>query len=430
MGLTFAEKIFAARAGRAVRPGDIVTVAPDVVMTLDADAEIMHRFAALGTPRIWAPARVVCSLDHYAPAATVRMADLHRRMRVFAREQGIARFFDVGAGLTHQIMLERGYVLPGQFVVGTDSHTPSYGCVGAFSCGVGASDMLAVWATGRLWFQVPASARFELTGTPALGIFAKDAALAAIHAVGAAGCNYLCVEFDGSGLAGWPLDERFVLANLAVEMGAKAAYVRVDETVRAYAERHGAAGAAVLPDADASYAVRRRIDLARLEPLVACPHAVDRVRPVAAVEGLPIHQAFIGTCASGKLVDLALAARLLRGKRVAPGVRLLVAPASRSVMEAAGEAGYLQALLAAGSTLLPPGCGPCAGIHSGLLGAGERCVSTGNRNFRGRMGSPQAEIYLASTATVAASALRGVLTDPRRDLASAGASREERSAWP
>jgi len=417
MGMTFAEKIFTARVGRRVQPGEIVRIAPDVVMTLDADAEIIHRFQEMGLGKVRGAERIVCSLDHYAPASTIRTADLHRRMRLFAAEQGISRFFEVGEGLTHQIMLERGYVLPGQFVVGTDSHTPSYGCIGAFSCGVGASDMLAVWATGELWFQVPESARFELTGRPAPGVSAKDAVLALLGEVGASGCTYLSAEFHGPALGEWPVDERFVLANLAVEMGAKATYVAVDETVRAQVERHGGAYAPVCPDPDASYRMVRRLDVSGLAPQVACPHAVDNVRPVSEVEGLEVQQAFIGTCASGKREDFALAARLLAGKRVASGVRLLMAPATRGVLEAAAAAGELTTLLAAGATILPPGCGPCAGIHAGLLGEGERCISTGNRNFRGRMGSRGAEVYLASTATVAASALRGVVTDPRRILA-------------
>jgi 3-isopropylmalate dehydratase large subunit len=418
VGMTFAEKIFARKTGRKIiRPGEIVSIRPDVIMTLDADAEIIYRFEELGLPKVWEPDRIVCSLDHYAPASTVRTANLHRKMRLFAREQGINRFFEVGDGLTHQIMLERGYALPGLFIVGTDSHTPSYGSIGAFSCGVGASDMLSIWATGELWFQVPRSAKIFLSGRLPTGVFAKDVILAIIRDFTAAGCNYLCAEFAGEALQDMPIAERFVLANLSVEMGVKATYVEVDEITRRYANRSGLPYEAVVPDPDAFYEVNRNIDVASLTPLVACPHAVDNVRPVSELEGMEIHQAFIGTCASGRIEDLATAANILRGKRIIAGVRLLIAPASRTILEEAIEKGYLQILVKAGATLLAPGCGPCSGIHEGLLGEGERCISTANRNFRGRMGSPASEIYLASAATVASSALHGVISDPRCDLA-------------
>lgn len=418
MGMTFAEKIFAKKTGRdAARAGDILSVRPDVTMTLDADAEIMVRFEELGLPSVWSPERIVCSLDHYGPASTIRSAGVHRMMREFSRKHGIKRFFEVGEGLTHQIMLERGYALPGMFIVGTDSHTTSYGSVGAFSCGVGASDMLSIWATGELWFRVPESVRIVLDGALAPGVYAKDVILAVVASFTAAGCTYECAEFTGRALRGMPLAERFVLANVSTEMGVKATYVEVDETTRAYADAHGIAYEAVTPDKDAVYRATTRLDISTLGPQVACPHAVDNVRPVAEVEGVGIQQAFIGTCASGRIEDLAAAARILEGRRVADGVRLLVAPASRGVMEEAMERGYVRTLLRAGGVFLPPGCGPCAGIHEGLLGEGERCVSTANRNFRGRMGHPDSEIYLASAATVAASALRGVLSDPRPLLA-------------
>ena len=418
MGMTFAEKIFARKTGRqAVRPGEILSVRPDVIMTLDADAEIIIRFEELGLPAVWDADRIVCSLDHYSPASTARSADLHRRMRLFARKQGIKRFFEVGEGLTHQIMLEKGYALPGMFIVGTDSHTPSYGSVGAFSCGVGASDMLSIWVTGELWFQVPASARIVVDGHLPTGVFGKDLILAVVHELSSSGCNYLSAEFTGSALNDMSIAERFVLANVSVEMGVKSTYIEVDETTRRYADHHGVPYQAVAPDPDAEYQTVLRLDASAITPRVACPHAVDNVKPVSELEGTAIDQAFIGTCASGRIEDLAVVAEVLRGRRIADGVRLLIAPASRSVMEQALAQGHLQTLLNAGATFLPPGCGPCAGIHGGLLGAGERCISTGNRNFCGRMGNPASEIYLASAATVAASALAGTISDPRRALA-------------
>lgn len=417
MGNTFAEKIFAKKAGVSrVSPGEIVTISPDGIMTLDADAEIMYRFQRLGLKRVWAPERIVCFLDHYAPASTLRTANLHKTLRDFAREQGIQHFYDVGEGMAHELMMAHGHVLPGHFVVGTDSHTPSYGAIGAFSCGLGASDMLSIWATGELWFRVPESVKVVLKGRIPIGVYAKDMILEVIRHFTAKGCAYMCAEFLGEAVKELPIAERIVLANVSVEMGVKAAYVQVDEVTRDFVAPHGKHYKPILPDPDASYKKTFELNVGSLTPRVACPHSVDNVKPVSEVRGIPIHQAFIGTCTSGRLEEFQVAAKILKGKPLAPGVRLLVAPASRSILLKAMELGYVQELLASGATLLPPGCGPCAGIHEGLLGDGERCVSTANRNFIGRMGSLKAEIYLGSAATVAASARTGVLTDPREFL--------------
>ncbi len=417
MGRTFAEKIFAKKANRPeVRPGETVTVTPDVLMTLDADAEIVYRFKQLGVKRVWDADRIVGSMDHYSPASTVRSANVLKTLRDFAREQGIQRLYDVGEGVTHEVLLANGHVLPGHFVVGTDSHTPSYGAVGAFSCGIGTSDALPIWATGRHWFKVPESVKVTLAGTMPRGVFAKDLVLDVIRHFTTKTCRYMCVEYVGDAVRQLSIAERVVLANLSTELGAKAAYVQFDEVTRAYAARAGRAYEPVVPDDDARYAKEYRLDVGTMEPMVACPHRVDNVQPVAAVEGAAIHQAFVGTCASGRLEDLELAARIASGKRVADGVRLLIAPASRAIFRTAMDRGFVQTLLAAGATFLPPGCGPCMGLHQGLLADGERCVSTGNRNFMGRMGSHQAEIYLGSVATVVASAVAGALADPRRML--------------
>ncbi len=415
MGKTFAEKIFAKKANRpGIRPGETVVVTPDVLMTLDADAEIVYRFKQLGAKRVWDPDRIVGSMDHYSPASTVRSATLLKTLRDFCREQGITQFYDVGEGVTHEVLLANGHVLPGQFVVGTDSHTPSYGAVGAFSCGIGTSDALPLWATGKHWFKVPESVKVTLSGTMPRGVYAKDLMLQILGHFSTKGCRYECVEYVGEAVRQLSIAERVVLANLSTELGAKAAYVQVDEVTRAYAARAQRPYEPVLPDDEATYSKEYAVNVEKVEPMVACPHAVDNVRPVAAVEGTEIHQAFIGTCASGRLEDLELAARIVSGKPVAQGVRLLIAPASRAIFRTAIDRGYVQELLAAGATFLPPGCGPCMGLHQGLLGDGERCISTGNRNFMGRMGSHKAEIYLGSVATVVASAIKGTLTDPRR----------------
>jgi len=353
-------------------------------------------------------------MDHYSPASTVRTATLLKTLREFAKEQGIKRFYDIGEGLAHEIMVEDGHVLPGQFVVGTDSHTPSYGCVGAFSCGIGTSDALPIWATGKHWFKVPESVKITLLGKMPHGVYAKDIILEVIRHFTTKGCTYKCVEYVGETLKEIKMAGRVVLANLSVEMGVKATYVQYDEVTRSHVARANKEYEPVIPDEDASYSKTYQIDVQGMEPMVACPHAVDNVKPVGEVEGTEIHQAFIGTCASGRLEDLEVAARIVKGKKIAGGVRLLIAPASRSILREAIELGYVQSLLAAGATFLPPGCGPCMGLHQGLLGNGERCISTGNRNFMGRMGSHNAEIYLGSVATVAASALGGAVTDPRK----------------
>jgi len=414
MGKTFAEKIFAKKANKEeVFPGETVIITPDVLMTLDADAEIVYRFKELGLKRVWDPDRIVCALDHYSPASTVRTATLLKTLREFAKEQGIKYFYDIGEGLAHEIMVENGHVLPGQFVVGTDSHTPSYGCVGAFSCGIGTSDALPIWAMGRHWFKVPHSVKIILSGRVPDGVYAKDIILEIIKHFTSKGCTYDCVEFVGETLKNMNMAERFVLSNLSVEMGAKATYVQFDEVTRAFVERKHKDYEPILPDKDASYRKTFQLNVEGIQPVVACPHSVDNVKPVKEVAGSEIHQAFIGTCASGRLEDFEVAARILKGKKIAQGVRLLVAPASRSIFKRAIELGYVQELVSAGATFLPPGCGPCMGLHEGLLGDGERCISTGNRNFMGRMGSHNAEIYLGSVATVVASSLTGVLTDPR-----------------
>jgi 3-isopropylmalate/(R)-2-methylmalate dehydratase large subunit len=414
MGQTFAEKIFAKKAKvPKVMPGEIVTITPDVVMTLDADAEIMYRFQQLGLKKVWGPERIVCSLDHYAPASTLRTANIHKRLRDFARDQGITKFFDVGEGLAHELMIAKGHVLPGEFVVGTDSHTPSYGSIGAFSVGVGASDMLSIWATGELWFKVPESVKIVFHGKMPKGVYAKDLILEVIGHFTAKGCTYMCVEFMGETLKELNIAERIVLANLSVEMGVKAAYVQVDEVTRAFVDRHDRDYDPITPDSDASYMASLTLDVKALTPRVACPHSVDNVKPLSELVGKQIHQAFIGTCTSGRLEELEIAAKILKGRRIPAGVRLLIAAASRDILSQTMKLGYIQDLVDAGATLIPPGCGPCMGAHEGLIGDGERCISTANRNFMGRMGSQDAEIYLGSAATVAASARTGVLTDPR-----------------
>jgi 3-isopropylmalate/(R)-2-methylmalate dehydratase large subunit len=389
-------------------------VRPDRLLTHDNTAAIAEIFRRIGVARVADPGMHVVVLDHVTPAADATYAAGHRAVRRFVAAQGIAAFYDVGEGVCHQVLPERGHAWPGGLIVGSDSHTPTYGAFGAFAAGIGRTEAAAVMATGKIWLRVPHTMRVVLTGRLPHRVMAKDAILHIIGDVGADGANYRAVEFAGSAVAAMNIDERMVLTNMAAEMGAKNAFVAPDDRTRRWLRGRVARDyREVHPDPDAPYERVLRYDVERLAPQVAQPHRVDRVAPVGTVAGTRIDQALLGTCTGGRLTDLATAAEILGGRRVAAGVRLLIAPASRAVLLAAIERGYVTALVEAGGTLLNPGCGPCLGAHQGCMAPGEVTLSTANRNFRGRMGAQEAEIYLASPATVAASALAGAITDPR-----------------
>jgi 3-isopropylmalate/(R)-2-methylmalate dehydratase large subunit len=415
MGKTFAEKILALKAGlEETVPGQIVTVRPDKLLTHDNTSAIARTFRKIGVDRVANPDMNVIILDHVVPAANETYAQSHKETREFVLEQGIAAFYDVGEGICHQVLPEHGHALPGMLIVGSDSHTPSHGALGAFAAGIGRTEAAAVMATGEIWLRVPESMRIVVDGTLPDRVSAKDLVLHIIGDIRADGADYKSVEFAGSAIEGMSIGSRQVLCNMAAEMGAKNAYVSPDDTTRAWlAGRTEQTYQEVHPDADATYVQVLRYDVGELAPQVAKPHRVDNVVPIPEIAGLQINQALIGTCTNGRLEDLQAAAELLRGKHIAPWVRLLVLPASREVLLQAIEADILTDLVAAGATLLNPGCGPCLGAHEGCMAPGERTISTANRNFQGRMGSREAEIFLASPATVAASALRGVITDPR-----------------
>ena len=416
MGKTFAEKILALKAGlEETVPGQIVTVRPDKLLTHDNTSAIAKTFRKIGVDRVANPDMNVIILDHVVPAANETYAQSHKETREFVREQGIAAFYDVGEGICHQVLPEHGHALPGMVIVGSDSHTPSHGALGAFAAGIGRTEAAAVMATGEIWLRVPESMRIVVDGTLPDRVSAKDLVLYIIGDIRADGADYKSVEFAGSTIDAMSIGSRQVLCNMAAEMGAKNSYVAPDGATRTWlAGRTEQVYQEVHPDADASYAQVLRYDVGDLIPQVAKPHRVDNVVPVSEIAGLQINQALIGTCTNGRLEDLQAAADIVRGKQIAPWVRLLVLPASREVLLQAIEAGILTDLVAAGATLLNPGCGPCLGAHEGCMAPGERTISTANRNFRGRMGSREAEIYLASPATVAASALMGVITDPRQ----------------
>lgn len=415
MGQTIAEKILANKSGeRAVRPGQIVNAKVDVAMSHENAALVKKHFEELGLPRVWDPERIVLLFDHRVPAESVKTAQGQREVRQFAKAQGIKHFYDMNAGICHQVLPERGHVRPGELIVGTDSHTTTHGAFGAFATGIGATEMAAVWATGELWLRVPESFKITVTGRFQEWVGAKDLILHIIGQLGADGADYKAVEFYGPTIKEMSLASRMVLTNLAMEMGAKAALVPPDEKTLAYVRaRTDRPFTPVYADPDAEYERELEFDVSRLEPQVARPHQVDNVVPVSEVAGLKVDQALLGSCTNGRLEDLEVAARLLKGKRVHPDVRLLVIPASWEVYLEAMRKGVLEALISAGAVVVNPGCGPCLGAHQGLLAPGERCISSTNRNFQGRMGSPEAEVYLASPAVVAASALAGEIADPR-----------------
>jgi 3-isopropylmalate/(R)-2-methylmalate dehydratase large subunit len=418
MGQTFAEKMLARKAGlEQVEPGQIVTVQPEKLLTHDNTAAIAKIFREIGVERVARPGINVIVLDHVVPAATEGHATNHQQTRRFVAEQGITNFYDVGVGICHQVLPEKGHALPGYVIVGSDSHTPTAGAFGAFAAGIGRTEAAAVMATGEIWLMVPHSFRIVVKGVLPEGVYAKDIILHIIGDLGAAGADYRSVEFSGPVIEELSVASRMVLCNMAAEMGAKVGVIEPDDETRAWLRgRTDVSYEEVLADPDASYERVIEYEVSDLSPQVARPHTVDNVVPVTHVKGIRVDQAFIGTCTNGRLEDFEVAAGILRGRKVAPHTRLLILPASREVLLAALAEGIVTDLVGAGAVVLNPGCGPCLGAHEGVMAPGEVTVSTANRNFKGRMGCKDSEIYLASPATVAASALTGEMTDPREFL--------------
>ncbi|RLC76318.1 MAG: 3-isopropylmalate dehydratase large subunit [Chloroflexi bacterium] len=415
MGHTFVEKALARKAGLdSVVPGQIVTVRPDRLLTHDNTAAISKQFRKIGVDKVADPGINVIVLDHVAPAANETYAANHKTIREFVAAQGITAFYDIGEGICHQVLPEQGHAWPGAVIVGSDSHTPTHGAFGAFSAGIGRTEAAAVMATGKIWLRVPESVRIVVSGKLPERVSAKDLILHIIGDLRADGANYCSVEFAGETIREMSIAGRMVLTNMAAEMGAKNGVVEPDEKTRTWLKgRVTHEYEEIFADPDASYKRVIEYDVSNLVPQVAKPHTVDNVVPVTEAAGTVINQALVGTCTNGRLEDLAAAAEILRGKHIASSVRLLVLPASREILLQAIEQGYVRDLVTAGATLLNPGCGPCLGAHEGCMAPAEATISTANRNFKGRMGSKEAFIYLASPATVAASALAGVITDPR-----------------
>jgi len=414
MGKTFAEKVLSAKARRDVRAGEIVIVTPDVALSHDNTAAISDHFKKIGVHKIFDPAMPVVILDHCVPAADEKYARNHQIIREFVAAQKIEHFYDMNTGVCHQVLPEKGHALPGRLVLGSDSHTTSYGAFGAFAAGVGRTEMAVIWATGEIWLRVPETFRVRVDGAFGDMVTPKDLILKVIGDVGADGGLYRAVEYCGTAVEEMSVAGRMVLCNMAVEMGCKIGYVAPDEKTRAWLrERTKTDFEEVVSDGDAAFSEELTYDAGTLEPQVACPHTVDNVKPLGAVKGTKIDQALLGTCTNGRLEDLRLAASILRGRKVAAGTRLLVFPASMEVYLHALREGLIESFVEAGAVVMNPGCGPCLGAHEGALAPGEVCLSTSNRNFQGRMGCREAEVYLASPATVAASALAGTIADPR-----------------
>jgi homoaconitate hydratase family protein len=415
MGMTFSQKILAKKAGLDhVEVGQIVTVTPDFCMSHDNTAAISKTFAKIGVDRVKDPERFVIVLDHTVPASTEKYALGHKEIREFVAQQNIEHFYDGGVGICHQVLPEKGFALPGTLILGSDSHTTTYGAFGAFSAGIGRSEMAVLYATSKIWLKTPESIKIVVHGKLQKPVTSKDLVLRIIGDIGADGALYKSIEFSGEAITEMSQASRMVISNMAIECGAKNGYIAPDDkTFRFLEGRAVREYYPVYPDLDVQYERVLEFDAGELGPQVAKPHTVDNVSPVEEVAGTKIDQVLLGTCTNGRLEDLRLAAKILSGKKIAKGVRMLVLPASQEVLLDALSEGLIEKFVHAGAMVLNPGCGPCLGAHQGVLAPGEVCLSTANRNFKGRMGSADAEIYLASPATVAASALTGVITDPR-----------------
>jgi len=406
---TLTEEIFSRRLGRTVQAGEIVVAPVDYAMAHDVTGPLaIEAFRQLERP-LWDPDRVIFVFDHILPANTVAAAGLHRQIREFAAEYGVKHVFQ--EGICHQLMVEKGFVRPGGIVVGADSHSTTYGALGCFAAGFGSTDIAVTFATGKTWFRIPETIRINLRGELPPGVFPKDLALQVIRRLGAEGANYLAVEWGGEAVEAMSVDDRLTLSNLTVDFGGKAGLCEADDKTRAYLREDA------MPDLQPrrpQYRHVLEVDAETLEPQIACHPAIDNVKDLGEVEGTHLDEVFIGSCTNGRIEDLAIVAAYFAGRQVHPETRTIVVPASKKVYMEALARGYIQTFMEAGALVMNAGCGPCLGRQHGVLGPGERALSTSNRNYAGRMGSPQAEIYLANPAVAAASALAGAIADPRR----------------
>ncbi len=426
MGMTYVQKLLARACGKpAVAVGDVLEPPVHLAMSHENGALVINQFQEIfaGTgrePKVWDPSRIAIIFDHRVPAESSKTATNHKKIRDFVAKQGITKFHDIrgdSGGICHQILPENGYVRPGQVLVGTDSHTTTHGALGAFAFGIGATEMAAVWALGSILnVEVPATIKVVANGRFPAGVYPKDLVLWLVGKLTAEGANFKVIEFHGEAVRTMPTSGRLVICNMTVEAGATGGVIPPDaETERYLRDEAGVKEPLDLfgPDADAVYDQVIEVDVAKLAPQIACPHTVDNVKPIGEVAGRKVQQIVVGSCTNGRLDDLEVAARILKGKKVATGTRMLVFPASWRIYSDALRLGYLRDLVAAGAVVCNPGCGPCLGVHQGALGDGETALATTNRNFKGRMGNPNAEVFLCSPAVAAASAITGVISDPR-----------------
>ena len=412
MGKTIAEKIFSAKVGKDVQADDIVRADVDFAFSQDGTSSlVIDAFRALGAQKLKNPSQYALVIDHSVPSPNLGISNIHKKMQQFASEKG-ALFYGKGEGVCHQVIMEKGHAYPGSLITGADSHTCTYGALNCFSTGMGSTDIAIVIATGKNWFRVPPSVKIILRGKIPPGVFSKDIILYVIGKLGASSCTYKSVEFTGEVIKKLSLEARFTISNMAVEMGAKAGLMNADrKTLKWLSGRVKDKFKTVQADSDACYDWVKEFDISDISPQVARPHQVDNVCPIKEAEGIKVDQGYIGTCTNGRLEDLRIAAHILEGKKIKS--TLIIAPASREILNQALKEGLIDIFLSSGALLLPPGCGPCVGTQGGIPADSEVVISTANRNFKGRMGNPKAFIYLASPATVAASVIEGRITDPR-----------------
>ncbi|MFH1641860.1 MAG: 3-isopropylmalate dehydratase large subunit [Nanoarchaeota archaeon] len=415
--MNITEKILAKHCGKSeLKPGELINADIDVIMCHDVTTTpAIEMLEKAGMDKVFDPDKIVVTPDHFVPNKDIKSADMVKRIRTWAKKHGIKKFYDLGKhGVCHALLPEQGHIVPGELIIGADSHTCTYGAFGAFSTGVGSTDLAAALATGKLWFKVPESIKFVLNGKHGKGVYSKDIILYIISSIGVDGALYKAMEFTGSAIDELSVEARMTITNMAIEAGAKSGIIEADQKVIDYVKKRTDKKFEVIAsDEDAQYSEVREYDVSKIEPMVACPDLPSNSKPVTELRDVKIDQAWLGSCTNGRIEDLRIAASIVKGRKIGD-CRMIVVPATTDVWKQANKEGLLDIFMEFGATVSAPTCGACLGGHMGILAAGERCISSTNRNFVGRMGSPKSEVYLGSPATVAASAIEGKIADPRR----------------